>query len=79
MGRGISSKGARSGIRQTTGGRGQAKAFVLNPRDAKASNAVVIGTLTICSKQAVVLFDSGATHSSVSPSFALWLDMRFDC
>ena len=26
----------------------------------------------------MVLFDSGATHSLVSPSFALCLDMRFD-
>ena len=42
------------------------------------SNAVVTGTLTICSRQAVVLFDSGATHSFVSLSFALCLDMRFD-
>ena len=36
------------------------------------------GTLTICSKQAFVLFDSDATHSFVFPSFALCLDMRFD-
>ena len=34
--------------------------------------------LTICSRKALVLFDSGATHSLVSPSFALCLDMRFD-
>ena len=26
----------------------------------------------------MVLFDSGATHFFVSPSFALCLDMRFD-
>ena len=39
---------------------------------------MVTGTLTICSKQAVVLFDSGATHSFISPSFSLCLDMRFD-
>ena len=63
---------------QTSGGRGQARAFVLNPRDAQVSNTVVTGTLTICSRQALVLFDSGATHSFVSPSFALFLDMRFD-
>ena len=79
MGRGASSKGAQSGMRgQTAGGRGQARAFVLNPRDAQASNTVVTGTLTICSRQVVILFDSGATHSFVSPSFALCLDMRFD-
>ena len=51
---------------------------MLNPWDAQASNAVVTSTLTICSRQALVLFDSGATHSFVSPSFALCLDMIFD-
>ena len=56
---------------QTVGGRGQARAFVLNPQDAQVSSTVVIGTLTICSRQALVLFDLGATHSFVSPSFAL--------
>ena len=58
--------------------RGQAKAFVLNPRDAQVSNIVVTSTLTICSMEALILFDSGATYSLVSPSFALCLDMRFD-
>ena len=51
---------------------------MLNPQAAQASNAIVIGTLTICSRQAMVLLDSGATHSFVSPSFTLCLDMRFD-
>ena len=46
--------------------------------DAQASNTVLIGTLIIYSRQALVLFDSGATHSLVSPSFALCLDVRFD-
>ena len=75
MGRGMSSKGAQFGMRgQTAGGRGQSRAFVLNPRDAQASNTVVIGTLTICSRQALVLFDSGATHSFVSPFFScVWI------
>ena len=42
MGRGKSSRGAQSGMReQTAGGRGQVRAFMLNPRDAQASNAVV--------------------------------------
>ena len=49
--RGTSSRGAQFGMRgKTVGGRGQAKAFVLNPQDAQASNTVVTGTLTICSK-----------------------------
>ena len=38
----------------------------------------MIGKLTIYSRQALILFDSGATHSLVSPSFTLCLDMRFD-
>ena len=51
---------------------------MLNPRDAQASNIVVTGTLTICSMEALILFDSGATYYLVSSSFALCLDMRFD-
>ena len=51
---------------------------MLNPRDAQASNIVLTGTLTICFRQVLVLFDSGATHSLVSPSFALCLEMRSD-
>ena len=51
---------------------------MLNLRDTQASNTVVTITLTICSMQALALFDLGATHSFVSPSFALCLDMRFD-
>ena len=51
---------------------------MLSPRDAQASNIVVTGTLTICSKEALILFDSGATYSLVSPSFGLCLDRRFD-
>ena len=51
---------------------------MLNTRDAQVSNTVVIGTLTICSRQTLILFDLGATHSFVSPSFTLCLDMRFD-
>ena len=51
---------------------------MLNSRDAQASNTVLTGTLTIYFRQALVLFDSGTTHSLVSPSFALCLNMRFD-
>ena len=32
---------------------------MLNPRDVQASNAVVTGTLTICSSQVMVLFELG--------------------
>ena len=51
---------------------------MLNPRDAQALNIVLTSTLIICSRQALVLFDSGATHSLISPSFSLCLDMKFD-
>ena len=51
---------------------------MLSPRDAQASNIVVTSTLTICSREALILFDSGATYSLVSPSFGLCLDRRFD-
>ena len=47
---------------------------MLNSLDAQASNIVVTGTLTICSMKVLTLFDSGATYSLVSPSFALCLD-----
>ena len=51
MGREMSSKGAQSGMgEQTAGGRGQGRAFVLSPRDAQASNTVLTGILTICSR-----------------------------
>ena len=79
LGRGTTSRGAQSDMRgQTVGGRGQARAFVLNPRDAHATNEIVTGILTICSRQAVVLIDSDATHCFVSLSFAWCLVIRFD-
>ena len=50
--------------------RGQARVFTLTPQDAQASNAVVSGILSVCSLDARVLFDPGASHSFVSPIFA---------
>jgi hypothetical protein len=47
-----------------------ARVYALTLGDAIASNEVVTGTLLISSKQATVLFDSGATHSFVSYSFS---------
>lgn len=55
---------------QTQAGRGQARVFALTHRDAQTSNAVVTGILSICSQDAHVLFDPGATHSFVSVRFA---------
>ena len=51
---------------------------MLNPQDAQVSNIVVTSTLTICSMEALELFNSGTIYSLVAPSFALCLDMRFD-
>ncbi|KAJ1376828.1 Zinc finger, CCHC-type [Sesbania bispinosa] len=58
---------------QAQAGRGQARVFAMTRRDAQASNAVVTGILSICSQDAHVLFDSRATHSFVSLSFATQL------
>ena len=51
-------------------GRGQGRVFTINPQDVQASNTAVAGTLLIDRVKARVLFDSGATHSFVSPYFA---------
>jgi hypothetical protein len=47
-----------------------ARVYALTHGDAEASNEVVTGTLLIFPYKASVLFDSGATHSFVSCSFA---------
>ncbi|XP_004516866.1 uncharacterized protein [Cicer arietinum] len=54
-------------------GRGQARVFALARQDAQTSNALVIGILSICSKDGHVLFDPGATYSFVSSRFAIRL------
>ncbi|KAJ1430370.1 Aspartic peptidase domain superfamily [Sesbania bispinosa] len=59
-----------SGRGQAQAGRGQARVFAMTRQDAQASNVVVTGILSICSRDAHVLFDPGATHSFVSLSFA---------
>ena len=51
-------------------GRGQGRVFTINPQDVQASNTAVAGTLFIDKIKARVLFDSGATHSFISPYFA---------
>ena len=44
--------------------------FAVDPQEAHASNTVVTGTFLIDKLKARVLFDSGATHSFISPYFA---------
>ena len=44
--------------------------FALNQQEMDANNDVVVGTLSIDSIEARILFDSGATHSFCPPSLA---------
>jgi outer membrane lipoprotein-sorting protein len=45
--------------------------YALTPGDAKTSNEVVTGILSISHGKALVIFDSGATHSFVSYSIGI--------
>nr|XP_027186286.1 uncharacterized protein LOC113784342 [Cicer arietinum] len=63
-GRGFGGRG------QIPAGRGQMRVFALTRQDALTSNAVVTSIFFICSRDADVLFDPGATHSFVSLWFA---------
>ncbi|KAF5447145.1 hypothetical protein F2P56_032715 [Juglans regia] len=53
----------RSGGQKT---QATARVYTLTPIDAKASNDVVTCTLSLFSRHASILFDSGATHSFIS-------------
>ncbi|KAJ1440421.1 Retrotransposon gag domain [Sesbania bispinosa] len=74
-GSGVAQQSGRGsgGRGQAQSGRGQARVFAMTRHDAQASNAVVIGIFSICSRDARVLFDPGATHSFVSLSFSTQL------
>lgn len=52
--------------------------FTLTQQDAQASNAVVIGIISICSHEVKVLYDHGSTHSYVLPYFAKLLGRNRD-
>jgi hypothetical protein len=43
----------------------QARVYALTPSEAEAENGVVTGTLPLFTSKAVILFDSGATHSFI--------------
>ena len=64
-GRGIGGRGR---------GRGQARVYALTRQDAQASNAVITGSISVCSFKAYVLFDPGSTYSYVSVSFSTQFD-----
>ncbi|XP_075103567.1 uncharacterized protein LOC142178135 [Nicotiana tabacum] len=65
--------GDRATVNQGQGnaGKGQARVFTFTRQDAQASNAVVIGILSVYSFDALALIDPGSTHSYVSSYFAL--------
>jgi len=77
-GRGFGGRGQRgrgTGDRgQIQQGQGHARVFALTQQDAQASNTVVSDILPVCSFEAKVLFDTGATHSFVSLYFSMRLD-----
>ena len=50
--------------------RAQGRMNAITPQEARASNAVVEGTVCVSKNIAQVLFDPGATHSFISSSFA---------
>ncbi|XP_043710279.1 uncharacterized protein LOC122659207 [Telopea speciosissima] len=59
-----------SNPRQRQGNRTQGRVFSATVEEAEANQDVVTGTVSICSSPTFTLFDSSATHSFVSPSFA---------
>ncbi|XP_072081185.1 uncharacterized protein [Arachis hypogaea] len=73
-GRGAGGRGQTYNRGGSQRGRGQARVYALTRQDAQASNAVVAGTLQVCSLDARVLFDTGSHYSYVSPHLA----SRFD-
>jgi hypothetical protein len=48
----------------------QARVYALTPSEAKTDNKVVIGILPLFIDNAVILFDSGVTHSFISGKYA---------
>ncbi|XP_035545089.1 uncharacterized protein LOC108982400 [Juglans regia] len=58
---------ARGNMQRTTA---PARVFALTPGEAEDRNDVITGTLSLFSNNATVLFDSGATHSFVSMTYA---------
>ncbi|KAA0054234.1 gag protease polyprotein [Cucumis melo var. makuwa] len=56
---------------QGTGAAQQGKVFATNKTEAKRAGTVVIGTLSMLGHYALVLFDSGSSHSFISSAFVL--------
>ena len=79
MGRGISGRGRPAGrsptVEQAPAGRGQGRVFAVTQQQAQGSHETVVGMILVHSIEACVLFDSGATHSFISPMFAVRLGL----
>ncbi|XP_070017189.1 uncharacterized protein [Nicotiana sylvestris] len=55
-------------------GRAQPRCYALTARpEAKASDAVITGTISVCNRDASVLFDPGSTYAYVSSYFTPYL------
>ncbi|XP_070020579.1 uncharacterized protein [Nicotiana sylvestris] len=52
--------------------------FLLARPEAESSDAVITGTVPVCSRNASVLFDPGSTYSYVSSYFASYLVVPHD-
>ncbi|XP_070039152.1 uncharacterized protein [Nicotiana tomentosiformis] len=78
-GRGQVGRGHPKGGGQAGGGHpgGAPARFYAFPArlDAVASDAVITGTISVCGRDASILFDPGSTYSYVSSLFAYFLDV----
>ncbi|XP_070056551.1 uncharacterized protein [Nicotiana tomentosiformis] len=72
MGRGHPRGGGQAGASQPIGAPARFYTFLARP-DAEASDAVITFIISICGKDASVLFDPGSTYSYVSSLFAHFL------
>ncbi|XP_028122319.1 uncharacterized protein LOC114319492 [Camellia sinensis] len=56
----------------------QGRVFALIPGEARNTETVVSGTLSICTRDAYALIDSGSTHSFISRKFVNKLDKKLE-
>ncbi|XP_070035242.1 uncharacterized protein [Nicotiana tomentosiformis] len=71
-GGGQPARGRPRGGGHDSGGQPHFYAFLGRP-EAESSDAVIIGIVPVCHRDALVLFDSGSTYSYVSSYFASYL------
>jgi hypothetical protein len=56
----------------------QARVYDLTPSEAETKNGVVTGTLPLFNGKAVILFNSGATHSFISTKYAMRFNINLE-